>query len=70
MARDLRARLDFQGVMLDALFYAMALTLLLGVGGGLLISRRMLNRLGGINRVAERIMTGDLTHPDRDQRLQ
>jgi signal transduction histidine kinase len=62
VARDLRARLDFQGVMLDALFYAMALTLVLGVGGGLLISRRMLNRLGGINRAAERIMTGDLTH--------
>ena len=48
--------------MLDALYYAMALTLVLGVGGGLLISRRMLNRLGAINRAAERIMTGDLTH--------
>ncbi len=62
VARDLRARLDFQGLMLDALYYAMALTLVLGVGGGLLISRRMLNRLGAINRAAERIMTGDLTH--------
>ncbi|MDB5396106.1 MAG: two-component sensor histidine kinase [Rhodospirillales bacterium] len=62
VARDLRARLDFQGLMLDALYYASALTLVLGVGGGLLISRRMLNRLGAINRAAERIMTGDLTH--------
>jgi signal transduction histidine kinase len=62
VARDLRARLDFQGLMLDALYYAMALTLVLGVGGGLLISRRMLNRLDRINRAAERIMTGDLTH--------
>ena len=35
---------------------------MLGVGGGLLISRRMLNRLEAINRAAERIMTGDLTH--------
>ncbi len=62
VARDLRARLDFQGLMLDALYYALVLTLVLGVGGGLLISRRMLNRLGAINRAAERIMTGDLTH--------
>jgi signal transduction histidine kinase len=62
VARDLRARLDFQGLMLDALYYAAGLSLVLGVGGGLLISRRMLNRLGAINRAAERIMTGDLTH--------
>jgi signal transduction histidine kinase len=62
VARDLRARLEFQGLMLDALYYASALTLVLGVGGGLLISRRMLNRLEAINRAAERIMTGDLTH--------
>jgi signal transduction histidine kinase len=32
------------------------------VGGGLLISRRMLTRLGAINRAAERIMAGDLSH--------
>jgi signal transduction histidine kinase len=62
VARDLHARADFQGLMLDALYYASALTVLLGVGGGLLISRRMLNRLGAINRAAERIRTGDLTH--------
>src|SRR5271170_7423769 len=62
VARDLHARADFQGLMLDALYYASALTLVLGVGGGLLISRRMLNRLGAINRAAERIRTGDLTH--------
>jgi signal transduction histidine kinase len=62
VARDLHARLDFQSLMLDALYYASALTLVLGIGGGLLISRRMLNRLGAINRAAERIMTGDLTH--------
>jgi signal transduction histidine kinase len=62
VARDLHARADFQELMLDALYYASALTLLLGVGGGLLISRRMLNRLGAINRAAERIRTGDLTH--------
>jgi len=62
VARDLRTRLGFQGLILDALYYAVALTLLLGVGGGLLISRRMLNRLGAINRAAERIMAGDLSH--------
>jgi signal transduction histidine kinase len=62
VARDLHARADFQELMLDALYYASGLTLLLGLGGGLLISRRMLNRLGTINRAAERIRTGDLTH--------
>jgi signal transduction histidine kinase len=62
VARDLHARLDFQGVMIDAGYYSLALILVLGVGGGLLISRRMLNRLGAINRVAERIMLGDLSH--------
>ena len=62
VARDLRTRLGFQVLILDAFYYALALTLLLGVGGGLLISRRMLNRLGAINRAAERIMAGDLSH--------
>jgi signal transduction histidine kinase len=62
VARDLHARLEFQALMLDAFYYAMVLTLLLGVGGGLLISRRMLTRLGAINRAAERIMAGDLSH--------
>ena len=62
VARDLHARLEFQGLMLDALYTASALTLLLGLGGGLLISRWMLNRLGAITRAAERIMSGDLSH--------
>jgi signal transduction histidine kinase len=62
VARDLHARLEFQGLMLDALYTASALTLVLGVGGGLLISRWMLDRLGAINRTAERIMAGDLSH--------
>jgi signal transduction histidine kinase len=62
VGRDLHARLDFQGLMVDALYYALALTVVLGVGGGLLISRRMLNRLDAINRAAERIRTGDLSH--------
>ena len=62
VARDLQARLDFQGVMLDALYYALALTLVLGIGGGLLISRRMLGRLDDINRAAERIRAGELGH--------
>jgi signal transduction histidine kinase len=62
VARDLHARLDFQGVMLDALYYALALTLVLGIGGGLLISRRMLGRLDAINHAAERIRAGELSH--------
>jgi signal transduction histidine kinase len=62
VARDLHARLEFQALMLDALYTASALTLVLGLGGGLLVSRWMLNRLGAINRTAERIMAGDLSH--------
>jgi signal transduction histidine kinase len=62
VARDLHARFDFRHVMIDAGYYSLALILLLGVGGGLLISRRMLHRLGTINQAAERIMAGDLSH--------
>jgi signal transduction histidine kinase len=62
VARDLHARMEFQGLMLDALYTGSALTVVLGIGGGLLISRRMLHRLGTINRAAQRIMSGDLTH--------
>ena len=62
VARDLHARLDFRHVMIDAGYYSLALILLLGLGGGLLISRRMLHRLGTINHAAERIMAGDLSH--------
>lgn len=52
----------FDEVMLEALVWALGGTLLLGVGGGLAVSRHTLHRIDAINRDAARVMRGDIAH--------
>jgi len=62
VGRDTRALAHFQLLMAEAMAWAFFGALLLGTGGGLLLSRRVLARIDGITRGAERIMRGDLSH--------
>jgi signal transduction histidine kinase len=62
VGRDTRALDQFQALMIDAMAWSLAGTLLLGGGGGYLLSRRALGRIDGITRGAERIMRGDIAH--------
>lgn len=62
VGRDMRALEGFQALMLEAMGWAFAATALLGIGGGFVLTRQVLTRLENINRAAERIMGGDISH--------
>jgi signal transduction histidine kinase len=60
VGRDLAERIAFESRMIEALSWAAALTLALGLGGGLLMSRGVLARIETINRASDRVMAGEL----------
>jgi signal transduction histidine kinase len=60
VGRDLAERLAFEARMIEALSWSAALTLALGLGGGLLMSRGVLTRIETINRASDRVMAGEL----------
>ena len=64
VGRDMGARDDFLAGMTRSLAWAVAITLALGLAGGLIMSRNMLRRLESINRTTGRIIEGAL-----DQRV-
>ncbi|MEM8948478.1 MAG: ATP-binding protein [Pseudomonadota bacterium] len=61
VGREVEDRLQLQTQIKKALGWGIGLTLLLGMAGGLLMSRGLLRRVDGINRTTERIMAGDLS---------
>jgi signal transduction histidine kinase len=58
VGRDNRERLSLRRLMLESLAWSMAGIVLLGIGGGLLLSRRVLSRIDAVARVAEEIRQG------------
>ncbi|WP_343713200.1 HAMP domain-containing sensor histidine kinase [Inquilinus sp.] len=60
VGRDMTERTDFTKLMTDALIGGLILTGVLGLVGGILMSRSMLARIEGINRGTEDILQGDL----------
>jgi signal transduction histidine kinase len=62
VGRDIEERRRFEGVITSALLWGLGLMLVLGIGGGLLASRRMLARLDAMAATSQRIMAGDLTN--------
>lgn len=60
VGRDVSERRELDRLMRTALVWAMALTIGLGLVGGLFISRDMLRRIEAINRTSRDIMAGDL----------
>jgi signal transduction histidine kinase len=58
VGRDNRERQSLRRFMLEALAWSMAAIVLLGVGGGLVLSRRVLGRIDEVARVADEIRRG------------
>ncbi len=61
VGREVEERLQLQTKIKQALSWGLGLTLLLGLAGGLLMSRGLLRRVDNINRTTEQIMAGDLS---------
>lgn len=60
VGRDMEARRQFQTRLLQNLAVSLVLTLVIGVTGGVLLSRRLLRRVDDVNETSRRIMDGDL----------
>ena len=61
VGRDPRGRADFEGLILETLGAALGITLVLGLLGGLVMSRRMLRRVDAVHETGQRIVRGDLS---------
>ena len=61
VGHDVQERQDVKSLMMRGLIAAVVLTLLLGLGGGLWMGRRILAQAGAISAVATQIMRGDLS---------
>jgi signal transduction histidine kinase len=61
VGRDIEDRREFERVVRSAFLWGLGLMALAGVGGGALISRRMLQRIEAITSASQSIMSGDLS---------
>jgi len=68
VGHDVQERQDVKSLMVRGLIAAVIMTLLLGLGGGFWMGRRILAQAGAISAVATQIMRGDLSQrlPVRD----
>ncbi len=68
VGHDVQERQDVKNLMMRGLIAAVVLTMLLGLGGGFWMGRRILAQAGAISAVATQIMRGDLSRrlPVRD----
>lgn len=62
VGQDTRAQERFQEAVLRVFIWATAITLVLGIGGGFVMSRNMLRRIEAINAGAEHVMRGEVKH--------
>ncbi len=61
VGRDTEDQRQFANTVKWAMYSGFALLLLIGLGGGLLVSRHTLNRIEAVTRSSSRIMEGDLS---------
>ena len=61
VGRDVQERREIENLITNALIWAIALTLMLGLIGGLFMSRNMLARVDEINKSSRDIMGGNFT---------
>jgi len=61
VGRDVNELRQFRDVIREALFWAVAMSLVLGLGGGYLMSRNFLKRVDAITGATRVIMAGDLS---------
>lgn len=62
VGQDTYAQERFQQAILKVFLWATAITLVLGIGGGLFMSRNMLRRIEAINLGAEHVMRGEVRY--------
>ena len=62
VARDVHERRELEALFTTMLFWGAALMIILGLAGGVIVSRNFLARLDVINRTSRQIMHGDLSH--------
>lgn len=67
VGRDIEERLSIQATLFNTLVIGGGIMIVLGVAGGLVMSRWMLGRLDDVNRATTRIMLGDLTQRFADK---
>nr|WP_027135727.1 HAMP domain-containing sensor histidine kinase [Geminicoccus roseus] len=67
VGRDIEERLSIQATLFNTLVIGGGIMIVLGVAGGLVMSRWMLGRLDDVNRATTRIMMGDLTQRFADK---
>ncbi len=60
LGRDVEALRQFAGIIRETLFGAIAIALVLGLGGGLLMSRNFLQRVDAITAASRSIMGGNM----------
>jgi signal transduction histidine kinase len=60
IGRDVEASRQFAAIIRQTLYWAIGIALVLGLGGGLLMSRNFLNRVDAITGASRLIMGGDL----------
>src|SRR5260221_11975629 len=68
VGHDVQERQDVKNLMMRGLIAGVGVTLLLGLGGGFWMGRRILAQAGAISAVAKQIMRGDLSQrlPDHE----
>ena len=60
VGRDVEALRQFAAIIRTTIFYALAIALVLGLGGGLLMSRNFLRRVDAITEASRTIMAGNM----------
>lgn len=60
VGRDTTERTEFRGLITETLLGALALTTLMALAGGVLMSRNLMRRIDTINRGSQAILRGDL----------
>jgi signal transduction histidine kinase len=61
VGRDIGELVRFQNVMRRALLLGLGITVLLGIVGGILVSRRVLGRIEAFDKTSRAIMAGDMS---------
>jgi len=61
VGRDIEDRRQMTERLRDSVLWALAITLVLGLAGGVLVGRRLLRRVEAISQASREIMAGDLT---------
>ena len=61
VGRDTYQRRQFRRTVIEALGWSLAATLLLGLAGGIILSRSLMRRIDAVTATSQRIMRGDLS---------